>query len=505
MPNLSSRKWKKAIPQTIPDPHAAGQGILIGGFGVKMSIRARLLLWMTAGMAILLMVFAVVLYEVLSRSLLDGYDEVLLASARTISGSVERSSAGIRFEIDEHEAPEFYRTVAPDYFQLWLENGENLASSPSIKLGGLERFAGLPDSPVFRFVKLPDGRAGRAVGMLLVPKADEEARAVISGRVILVVARGTASLDSTIGLIRWLLAATTGGTLVLAVLLGAVVVRRGLKPLDALAARIAAIRQDDLSAQFPTDPIPAELAPIVARLSDLLHRLDDAFRRERAFTADAAHELRTPLAGMRCTLEVALSQPRTGNDYREAITECLDVVRHTQGVIESLLALARFESGQTTLRPEAVEVGEMIEAGWRPLAGKAEARGITFDARSVMKLGCMADREVFQMIVAALLSNAAEYTNDRGCIGIAGRNVGESVELTIANTGCSLSEEDVQHVFDRFWRGDRSRTDTGIHFGLGLALVARATTALGGSVSARIAGGTFTVQLFLPAAPASEP
>jgi two-component system heavy metal sensor histidine kinase CusS len=466
---------------------------------MTLPIRARLLLWTTGGMAILFVVFAVVVYEVLSRSLLDGFDEVLLASSRTISGSVERDSTRVKFEMDERDAPEFYRSAEPDYFQLWLESGEKLAGSPSLKTGGLERFAGLPDVPVFRPVRLPDGRPGRAAGLLFIPRADEEAKDVIPAqKVTLVVARGTASLEATIGLIRWLLVIATGGTLVLALLLGAIAVRRGLRPLDALAARIAAVRQDDLSARIPTERMPAEMAPVVGKLNDLLRRLEEAFRRERAFTADAAHELRTPLAGLRCTLEVASSQPRTGDDYREAITECLDVVRHTQGVVETLLALARFESRQTTLRPEAVDVRELIEAGWRPLADKATLRGITFDTHGLMNLTCIVDREVSEMIVAALLSNAAEYTDDHGRIEIAGRNIGEAVELTITNTGCSLSEADTQHVFDRFWRGDPSRTETGIHCGLGLALVQRAVAALGGSVSAQIADGTFAVRLLLP-------
>ena len=467
---------------------------------MMMSVRTRLLLWMTGGMALLLIVFAAVVYEALSRSLRDGFDEVLLASARTISASVERDDAGIKFEMDERQAPEFYRTMKPDYFQLWFEDGRILARSPGLPQAGMERFSGLPDIPVFRPVRLPDGRAGRAVGLVFTPKADEEVRAAVTPKpVSLVVARETDSLESTVRFIRWLLAAATAGTLVLALLAGAIAVRQGLRPLDALAARIASVRQDDLSARIPAECMPAEMMPVIGRLNDLLRRLEDAFRRERAFTADAAHELRTPLAGLRCTLEVALSQPRTSTEYREAVTECLDVVQHMQGVVESLLALARFESGQTTLHPEVLDVRELIETGWRPLAGQAKSRGIAFDAHLPMDLRCRADRNVAQMIVTALLSNAAEYTNDGGRMEVSGRNSTESMELAIANTGCSLDEEDAQHVFDRFWRGDRSRAHTGIHCGLGLALVQQSATALGGSVSARIADGTFTVRLILPA------
>jgi two-component system sensor histidine kinase QseC len=467
---------------------------------MMMSVRTRLLLWMTGGMALLLIVFAAVVYEVLSRSLLDGFDEVLLASARTISASVERDDTGIRFEMDERQAPEFYRTIKPDYFQLWFEDGRTFARSPGLTRSGMDQFSGLPDIPVFRPVQLPDGRAGRAVGLVFTPKADEEAKtATTPKQVSLVVARETDSLDSSIRFIRWLLAAATAGTLVLALLAGAIAVRQGLRPLDALAARIAAVRQEDLSARIPAEHMPAEMIPVIGRLNDLLCRLDEAFRRERAFTADAAHELRTPLAGLRCTLEVALSQPRTGTDYREAITECLDVVQHMQGVVESLLALARYESGQTTLHPEVLDVRELIESGWRPLVDQATSRGIAFEARLPINLRCRVDRDVVHRIVVALLSNAAEYTNDGGRIEISGRSSAESLELVIANTGCSLGKEDAQHVFDRFWRGDRSRTHTGIHCGLGLALVQRSASVLGGSVSACIADETFTVRLILPA------
>jgi two-component system sensor histidine kinase QseC len=467
---------------------------------MMLSIRMRLLLWMTGGMAILLIVFAMVVYGMLSRSLRNSFDEVLLASARTIGGAVERDGAKVKFDMDEREAPEFYRLARPDYFQLWFESGEDLALSPSLGTRNLDRFSALRDSPIYRPLRLPDGRAGRAVGLLFTPKADEDTKGSIPvQRVVLVVARETAPLDSSIRQIRIFLAAAAAGTLLLTVLVAAVVVRRGLKPLDALAARIAAVRQEELSAPIPAEGIPVEIAPVVRRLNDLLSRLDDAFQRERGFTSDAAHELRTPLAGMRCTLELALSQPRAGSDYCQAITECLEVVRQMQGIVESLLTLARFESGQATVRPETIDVRELIETGWQPWAGMASSRSITFESRLPPNLACIADRGAARMIVAALLANAAEYTDDRGRIEVAGLTAGKFVSLTVANTGCSLAEEDVRHVFERFWRGDPARAGTEFHCGLGLALVQRAMANLGGSVSARIAGGIFTITLTLPA------
>jgi two-component system sensor histidine kinase QseC len=491
------------------------------------SIKMRLLLWVIGGTAGLLAVFAFVVYGVMYRSLVNGFDAVLASTARTIASSVEQNEEKIKAEIDERELPEFHRAKRPDFFQLWREDGSILARSTSLKEADLELFGALLNpvfravrrkelsrgksairgallNPVFRAVRLPDGRAGRAIGIVFVPKVDEEAKGPAQPqKVTLVLARETAALNSDISFLRWLLTGATGGTIILALLVGTMIVRQGLKPLDALATRIAAIRQDDLSTRIPVDRMPAEVAPVAQRLNELLRRLEEAFRRERSFTADVAHELRTPLAGIRSTLEVTLTRPRVGGEYQQAMEECLDIVRHTQAMVNNLLALAHLEGGQTILHPDALPLGEMVDSTWRPFADSVRARGITVESQVPADLTCIADRNTLLMILTNVFANAEQYTNDGGRITVTARRAGESVDLMVENTGSQLSEEDARHVFERFWRGDLSRTDTGSHFGLGLALVQRAVTSLGGTVAARVDDGTFMVQLSLPAAPAS--
>lgn len=466
------------------------------------SIRARLLLWTVCGIAILLAVFAAAVYEVMVRSLMGGYDAVLASTARTISGFVEQNTDEVKVEIDATQVPEFYRSVRPDYFQLWAADGRILARSPSMKGMELARVDGPPESLIFHAMRLPDGRAGRTVGLSFAPKVDEDVKEpIVSQKVTLVVARETATLDAEIRHLRWLLATATAGTIILAMMVGAVVVRQGLRPLDGLAARIASIQHDDLSAQVPADRMPAELAPVVERLNEMLRRLQAAFSRERAFAADVAHELRTPLAGMRCTLEVALTRPRADDDYRRAITECLEILRGTQAMVDNLLMLARLEDGQTALQSETVRMGDLITATWQPFADRTCVRGITVENRVPNDLACLADRNILQMIFTSLFENAAEHTNEGGRIDVVAAQSGASIEISIANTGCHLSKEETLHVFERFWRGDAARADTGIHCGLGLALVHRAAGSVGGNVSARADGGIFTVLLNLPAPP----
>jgi signal transduction histidine kinase len=472
---------------------------------MRRSIKTRLLLWMIGGMTILLGVFAVVVYEAMSRSLVGGFDDVLGSTVRTIHGFVEQDDEEVKVETDERELPEFYRAERPDYFQVWSEEGLTIARSPSLEGADLERFQGPLGSLNYRMVRLPDGRPGRAVSFLFEPKVDEDVEDPFPVRkVILVVARETASLDSSIKFLRSLLGAATGGTILLALLVGAIVVRQGLKPLGMLATRIGAIRQDDLSVRIPVNTMPVELAPVAQRLNDLLLRLEEAFYRERAFTADAAHELRTPLAGLRSMMEVSLTRRRAGDDYRQAMTECLDIIRHMQAMIDNLLALARLDGGQTTLDPNTVLLCEAIEIAFRPLADKAQERGIKVNNLVPADLACTADRDNLVVTLTVLLTNAVEYTNDDGWIEIAAKQAGESVELTVANSGCALSEDEARQVFDRFWRGDAARTNTGIHCGLGLAIAKRIVTSLGGTITASVNGETLIMRILFPVLPAPK-
>ena len=469
---------------------------------MTLSIRARLLLWLSGAMVLLLSLFAFVVYEFLHRSLTNGFDAVLLATARTLAASVEQNDEGVKAEIDERDMPEFRRIEQPNYFQLWGADGTVLARSTSLNRADLDLVGNSVAPPTFRRLVLPDGRAGRAVAVLFEPEIDDESRRITRPQsVTLVVARDTADLDDQIRFLRLLLALATGGTVVAGLIVGIIIVRQGLRPLGALAVSIAGIRQD-LSIRLPSEHIPAEVVPVVDKLNELLSRIEEAFCRERAFAADVAHELRTPLAGMRSTLEVAVSRPRSEGDYREAISDCLEIVRRMQAMVDNLFALARMESGQTAFDPRALDLQELVEAAWSPVAERIQQRGITATKRIPAGLACTADRDIMRTILSNILDNAAEYTNDAGHIKVEGTRDGGSVILTIENTGCRLSETAAHQVFDRFWRGDSSRAETGLHCGLGLALVQRAVSSLGGIVTAEAKEGVFSVHVALPASPA---
>jgi heavy metal sensor kinase len=486
------------------------------------SLRFRLLAGMLGAVALLLLLFGSVVYTVISGALQRAFDASLETAAHTLAASVDGDEESVEVELAVDTLTGLEAGRAPLRFQFWLEDGATLMRSATLKQTELQRFYGDSGAAAFRSVLLDGKLPGRAVGIRFRPVLSElteygdefvddaefidsdegEDISIDAPQIVLVVAGDTTQLRAQTRALLWLLFIAGALTMLLAGLVCAIIVSRGLRPLQSLAHQIEAIAEEDLAARIAAGSAPAEVIPIVAKLNDLLQRLEAAFRRQRAFTADAAHELRTPLAGMRTTIEVVLTQSRPAAEYREALSDCLEISQRMEATSESLLLLARLDAGQTAFRYETIELAALVEASWKPLEAKAQARGLTFDNQMTPGDTCHADKDSLATVLSNLLDNAIEYADENGHIRAILRTERDSVRITIENTGCKLSSDQIAHVFDRFWRADDARQDTGVHCGLGLALVNRIITSLGGSTSAEVRdGGLFSVHLVLNTSP----
>ena len=336
------------------------------------------------------------------------------------------------------------------------------------------------------------GEPARALGISFAPAAGDQYLLLRKGdetviqmptdkrpAVTLVVARSTQRLDAQLVFFRWLLLASGGATMIAALVISLILVRRALRPLNALADRIATIREHELSSPIPTRHVPAELAPVVKRLNDLLRRLEAAFKRERSFTANVAHELRTPLAG--------------------ALRDSLQIVERMHAMVERLLLLARLETQQVAFTTETLRVWEVVAACWQPLAHTAAARGLTLDSHIPEHLTCAVDHDSIVMVLSNLLENAVQYADRNGRITVTAAEGRDHITIAVENTGCTLTNEQAAHVFEPFWRADAARKAVGIHCGLGLAVVRQLVLALGGTVTSRVEdNGVFTARITLP-------
>ena len=469
------------------------------------SLRTRLVISVVSGMVLLLAVFSLILYVVIRRALVNQFDASLLSTARMLAASVEQDGSEIELEFEVRQLPEFNDPQRPTYYQIWRPDGAVVAKSPLLGADGLLRLEGSLDPPVFGALRAGNGQPQRTVGFKFIPRLSDSDRVTDpqltkEQTLTLVVVRDASDLHHQLHLLQWLLLITSGATIALSVFVAAIVVRRGLEPLNSIANEIAAIKEDNLAARIKTTSVPAEIIPIKSRLNDLLSRLEDAFKRERRFTADVAHELRTPLAGIRSTIEVTLTRARDQDEYKRVLCDCQAIAENMQTMVNNLLMLARLDAQQITFHCEQIRLAEMVNSCWRSLCDKALVRENVFENRIPVEITCDSDPEHLSMVFINLLDNAVEYTNNGGQIWATGRQTDDSIEITVANTGCTLTSEQAAQVFDCFWRGDSSRTGTGTHCGLGLALVQRLVRALGGYTIVDVQNsGIFTILLALPA------
>ena len=457
------------------------------------------LLWSAGG---------VTLYWLLRAGLVGEFDQTSQVTVHRLATFTEYSQGRIAFDSSGELLPAFERGERPDYFQVWLPDGSPLARSPSLADDLLPSDAGAPNAPKFWNLDLPDGRPGRAAGIRFVPHEDEDAPEGpgshgARAEVTLVVARDRADLDIKL---RQLVTALflVGITIVVATsLVAGLVVRRGLKPLSRLAGHAATIDASSLTLRFPTDGMPTELLPIGQRLNDLLARLDVSFARERRFSADVAHELRTPIAELRTLAEVALKWPDDMGTARSALQDALGVALQMESIATGLLALARCEGGLLPVRPEAVPFDSMVEELWQPLADPARAKKLSVTLDVPVGASWHTDPVALRVIVGNLLGNAVEYTPVAGEVRVRFEENNGSGHLLISNTTDHLRSEDLPHLFDRFSRKDPSRTSSA-HCGLGLALAKAYAESLGLSVCARMTG-TSELTIEVSAASAAAP
>lgn len=481
------------------------------------SLRARLLAGVISAMTLLLIVFSIVIYASMRRTLLDQFDNSLASTAALLAASVEIDAGQIEMELDTPEMPGFRTGEYPAYYQLWQSDGATALKSPALGAADLKPLKASADRPAFRNFDIEPGRPARAVSFTFTPKlanaddhdepeGDIQAAAPPDSpagptqqQLTLAVAADASDLHYTLASLRWLLLVACAGLITLSLLVAAVVVRRGLRPLNSIAAEIAAVSEDNLAARIDTPQMPAEILPIRDRLNDLLGRLEASFARERRFTIDVAHELRTPLAGLRSTIEVALSRKRNHDDYRDALSGCLTIASGMQAMVNNLLALARIEAQSVTFRRNTINLADMVTSCWRPFSARAAEKKMTFQNRLPAALTCTSDPDGLSMAVSNLLDNAVEYADHGGLVSVDGRKTNGSIEITFANTGCPLTAEQLAQAFHCFWRGDSARTSTGNHCGLGLPLVKKIVTALGGRADAELQNaGIFSVRITLP-------
>ena len=294
----------------------------------------------------------------------------------------------------------------------------------------------------------------------------------------LVVAKDRTQID---GMLGTLLGGITGSGLAaafLSILLVRLALKSGLQPLEVVGEQAAKIDAGSLDRRFPTEGLPTELSPIANRLNDLMVRMEESFERERRFSADLAHELRTPVAELKSMSEVAIKWPEQA-DAKTDYQDVQDISERMQATIENLLMLTRLENSKARINREPVDLRSFVASCRKPFQANAEDRKIEFKDGIGKEESIESDGKLLRIVLENLISNAIEYAPKNSAIELSGRcETNRAQVFAIQNPAPDLTAADATHLFERLWRKDTSRTDDR-HCGLGLSLAKSCADQLG--------------------------
>ncbi len=291
---------------------------------------------------------------------------------------------------------------------------------------------------------------------------------------------------------RSYLAVTLVAALLLCSLISYWLVRRGLQPLRQLATTTRGIRSSTLHERMTTAGLPGDLADLAFTFNAMLDRLQEAFGRLGQFSADIAHELRTPLSNLRSEVEVALRQGRSTEEYARVLGSCLEESVRLSGLVETLLFLAGAEQPRTEIQRAPLDLAVELKVVREFFEASASEAGVSMMVDGDAPVWIDADRALIQRALSNLVTNALAYTTAGGTVTLQARVNAKTAELSVTDTGSGIDAKHLPHIFDRFYRADAARANSSGHVGLGLAIVASIARLHGGHVRANSELGSGT-------------
>lgn len=476
-----------------------------------------------AGTAALLVASSALLGVLFHHRLAHEFDETMEARADALVSLIVLDKEVLDFDFNVDAMPEFDEPDGEDdedeeetaYFELRLPDGRTLRASPSLGDGSLPGFDGGMDEdgePVFWNQTLPNGESGRCMMLGFVPELEEEEEEeellpdedhielpddidLASLRVVLVMGRNRGEF---LGTLAWMYGSL--GAFVFIILGGIPLILRrafdrGFEPVRDLNAQLRNVGPDSLGDRVSLDQPREELATIVQAVNRLLERVEAGFERERRFSSNVAHELRTPVSELRSACEVGAQWPDDPDEVRALFEDIRSVGLHMENIVVALLTLARCENGSIPVERERFDLAPMVRDCWQRVAGEAEEKGMEVEFDLADGIQVESDRSKLEMIVQNLIENAVAHGAPDTTVRCSATREGSDPLVTISNQPGDLERDDLPLLFERCWQKNpaescRQRT------GLGLSIAKAVAIVLGLRIEPRMAGdGRFEIRV----------
>jgi heavy metal sensor kinase len=467
------------------------------------TIRGRLTAWYATALVLTLGVFGIVLYVAGRTTAYYQLDQRIQSTAELAAGiltesfrvgnPVVRDDATGRAQI----VPELAATLEalPDHLAILHREGRVLFLSPAsraLTLRQVEAFSRLVrgQGPREGAIRLPPDGPTIHYAVRLVAGAGPTLGGVVAGADVAATEEALRQLAVTIVFVILV-------GIIAAVLVGEWVARHALEPLDRIITEVREITDGrSLHRRLAVPRVKDEIGRLAETLNGMLARLERSFAALRRFTADASHELKTPLTVLRAGVERTLTNPKSAPESLPVLEETLAEINRMTELVEALLTLARADEGRAELHRETVDLRTIVEEARETGELLAEHAGVTIEvAIPDGPVLLEADPTRMRQLILNLVENAVKYTPAGGSVRVLLVSGNGRVRLSVSDTGIGIAPGDLPHVFDRFWRADtaRTRTDQRAGTGLGLAISKWIAEAHGGTIDVQSRPGRGTV------------
>lgn len=433
---------------------------------------------------------SVLIWLMMSYSLRQAFDQMLRTEAMTVASRLETDRGRIELEL----APDSAGPVSSEggaLVKVFEDGGRIVFSSP--ELADTPELAVPAEGNSVEGVSWFDVRLGPSerpyrgavIHPFVTPEGEPSARsyegAPAERRAWVFAARPLAPLHAALARLAVILSVTVGIAAAGALVVGLLLSGSGTEPIRSLSDHLGRVRPERPAFDLDRRSVPIELDPIVGTVENLLSRIRLELDRQRQLTADVAHDLRTPLAGVRTLLDVCVQRPRETREYVETIEKAQAALRQLSAMVDNVLTLARLDAQVDRPVWESVSLPDVVNAAVATVQPLADGRGVAIRSNLDGVNPVRSERAKLTKILSNLLANAVEHSPAGEAVVVTAGSNGTSIEIAVEDRGPGVAPELRAAIFERFTRGDDSRTTDG-HHGLGLTIARGLARVLGGDV-----------------------
>ena len=466
------------------------------------SLRARVVTWFVGILAAALLAFGATLYFGVRSYLRNALEHSLTSQADAIAGTFlaheeEKGPAWMDGEISEAYAPE----LSGRYIRVLRQDGQVLYQSGETRDASILP-ARFPPTP------FQDARPGcqviKQAGLSSVMLCGWPFTSSSGTRYRIETGASVGQSERTASGVLKILLLITPLILAAAAFGGRLLMKLPLQPLETLTERAEHIGKSKLGERLPVPNTDDEMERLALSLNRMISRLEDALSHNRRFSGDVSHELRTPLTIMKGELEHVLRDAELQQGVRDSVVSALEEISRMSRIVESLLAIARLDSGADAIDTEPADVSALCRWTLEQMHLLAEEKHIAMQITTTSLIAAV-DTARMKQVFVNVIDNAIKYTPEGGNVEVVSFASGASAVIEVSDTGIGIPPESLPHVFDRFYRADRVRSRVSGGTGLGLSIVKAICNAHGGSISIQSQEGVgTTVRMELPLLPAAS-